>query len=258
MMDGFVVFLRKELREAWRTSRLLVIALIFLAFGLMSPVLAKYTPDLLKSLGGSVQIVIPPPQTADAVDQFLKNVGQNGIFVAILLAMGIVAREKERGTAAFVLTKPVTRLAFLVAKLAGLVATLSVGLVIAGIGDYLYTALLFTPLSVGGFLVSCLLVLLSLLAYATITFLGSTLTPSSLPAAGIGLAAWLLLAIVGTLPNIGDYTPGALLGPARAIALGTAPQHLGQSLLGTCFLIGAAVVLAWLSFRSQELATAAT
>ena len=74
---------RKELREAWRTSRLPVIVLIFFALGLMSPLLAKYTPELLKSLGGSITIVVPPPQTSDAVDQFLKNVGQNGIIIAI-------------------------------------------------------------------------------------------------------------------------------------------------------------------------------
>ncbi len=252
-MDSFVVFLRKELREAWRTSRLPVIVLIFFALGLMSPLLAKYTPELLKSLGGSITIVVPPPQTSDAVDQFLKNVGQNGIIIAILITMGIVAREKERGTAAFVLTKPLSRPAFLAAKLAGLVTTLGIGLAVAAVATYVYTALLFSPLSVGGFIVSTLLLLLSLLAYAAITFLASTLVSSSLPAAGIGLAGWLLFSILSSLPKIGDYTPGGLLAPARAIALGTAPEHLGQSLLGTCALIVVAVALAWLSFRSQEL-----
>lgn len=253
-MDGFVVFLRKEIREAWRTSRLPVIVLIFFVFGLISPLLAKYTPELLKSLGGSITIVVPPPQISDAVDQFLKNVGQNGIIVAILLTMGLVAREKERGTAAFVLTKPLSRSAFLAAKFAGLVTTLGAGLAAAAIAAYIYTALLFSQLSVGGFIVSTLLVLLAVLAYAAITFLASTLVSSSLPAAGIGLAGWLLLSLLGALPKIGDYTPNGLFAPARAIALGTTPDNLGQALLGTCGIIVVAVTLAWLSFRSQELA----
>src|SRR5215813_14212093 len=131
-MDGILVFLRKELREGWRTSRLPVIVLIFFAFGLASPLLAKYTPELVSSLAGPVQIVVPPPQTSDAIDQFLKNVGQNGILVAILLAMGAVAREKERGTAAFVLTKPISRAAFLAAKLGALLVTLGSGVAVAG------------------------------------------------------------------------------------------------------------------------------
>ena len=55
----------------------------------------------------------------DAADQFLKNLGQAGILTAILLAMGSVANEKERGTAALILSKPASRGAFLGAKLVG-------------------------------------------------------------------------------------------------------------------------------------------
>lgn len=254
-MDGFGVFLRKELREAWRTSRLPVIAGIFFIFGVMSPLLAKYTPEILQSVGGSVKIIVPPPQAADAVDQFLKNVGSYGIFAAILLAMGLVAREKERGTAAFVLTKPLSRPAFLSAKLVALLLTLGVGIAVAGITSYAYTAMLFTPTPVAGFLGCCALVLVMLLAYGAITFLASTLMGSALPAAGIGVAAFVLLAILGALPNVGDYTPNGLMAPARALALGTPPPHLAASLLATLALIALSLLLSWLSFRSQEQAS---
>src|SRR5262245_21834866 len=112
-MNGFGVFLRKELREAVRSNRLLVVGVIFILLGILSPLGAKYTPDLLKSLGNGVQIILPAPTVNDAIAQFLKNVGGNGVFIAILLALGVVAREKERGTTAFVLTKPLPRQAFL-------------------------------------------------------------------------------------------------------------------------------------------------
>lgn len=255
-MDGFGVFLKKEIREAARTSRLLVVTVIFVFFGLLSPVTAKYMGDLLQSLGSGVQIVLPPPTVADAMDQFLKNVGQNGIFIAILVTMGIVAREKERGTAAFVLNKPLSRPAFLLAKLAGVGVTLGIGILAAACADYLYTALLFQPLALAGFAFSAALVFLMLMAYAAITFLGSTLTNSPLPAAGIGIAGFVALAILGALPTIGNYTPTALLGPARAIALGQQPRHLTEALVGTLALIFAPSVVAWLSFSRQELATA--
>ena len=49
--------------------------------------------------------------------QFLKNLGQTGILAAILLAMGSVAAEKERGTAACSSPSPLSRGAFLAAKL---------------------------------------------------------------------------------------------------------------------------------------------
>lgn len=255
-MDGFAIFLRKELREAWRTARLPVVIGVFFLFGAISPLTAKYTPELLKMLGSNITIILPPPGAADAVDQFLKNIGGNGVFIAILLAMGVVAREKERGTAAFVLTKPLSRPAFLAAKLAALALTLAVGVAVAGAVAYAYTVLLFGPLPAGGFAAAAALTLLSLIAYAAVTFLGSTLTRSPLAAAGIGLAGLIVFSVLGALPHVGLYMPAALLGPARALALGQQATHLVEALAGTCAVIAAALLGAWLSFRAQELAAA--
>ena len=51
----------------------------------------------------------PTPTAATAVDQLQKNLGQLGALAAIALAMGSVSGELDRGTAALVLTQPVTR-----------------------------------------------------------------------------------------------------------------------------------------------------
>src|SRR5579859_7869669 len=167
-MVGFGVFLRKELREALRSNRLLVVSVVFLLFGIISPVTAKYTPELLKLIGSGqsgVTITFPTPTVADAIAQYLKNVAGTGILVALLLPMGMVAREKERGTAAFALTKPLSREAFLAAKLVALLAMLAAGVILAAIATYFYTALLFKPIAPVGFIACTLLILLSLLVY---------------------------------------------------------------------------------------------
>jgi ABC-2 type transport system permease protein len=257
-MDGFAIFLRKELRESLRTNRLLVVVAIFAILGIISPLTAKYTPELLKSLGtgGSrVTIILPPPTVKDAIAQFIKNVAGTGIFVAVLLPMGLVAREKERGTAAFVLTKPLSRLAFLTAKLVSLGLILTAGVAIGALATYWYTALLFAPTSLAGFIAASLLVLLSLLVYASFTFLGSTLLNAQLPAAGIGLAGWIIVSILGVFPGIEQYTPAGLLDPASQLALGLAPQHLWVSIAASVALLVVLLLLALLSFRRQELVT---
>ncbi len=257
-MDGFAIFLRKELRENLRTNRLLVVVAIFAILGIISPVTAKYTPDLLKSLGASsngITITVPTPTVKDAITQFIKNVAGTGIFVAILLPMGLVAREKERGSAAFVLTKPLSRPAFLTAKLVSLGITLTAGVAIGALATYWYTALLFMPIAVGGFLAATLLTLLSLLVYASFTFLGSTLMSAQLPAAGIGLAAWIVVSILSAFPDIKQYTPAGLLDPASQMALGQTPEHLWVSVAASAALLVAALLGAVLSFRGQELAT---
>src|SRR5947199_10811237 len=126
-MDGFAIFLRKELRESLRTNRLLVVVAIFAILGIISPLTAKYTPELLKFLGtgsSGVTIILSTPTVKDAIAQFIKNVAGTGILIAILLPTGLVARQRERGTVAFVRTKPVTRQALLPAKLPPLGLTL--------------------------------------------------------------------------------------------------------------------------------------
>src|SRR6185312_6705147 len=151
-MNGFAVMLRKELLEAWRSQRFLLVGVVFLLLGIISPVGAKYLPELLKVLGTSqqgVQVIVLTPTVNDAIAQFLKNVAGTGVFVALLLPMGVVAREKEQGTASFVLTKPVSRQAFLVAKALALGVVLTAGVALATIAAYFYTALLFEPVAVG-------------------------------------------------------------------------------------------------------------
>lgn len=255
-MEGFSVFLRKELREAVRSNRLLVVAAVFLVLGIISPLTAKYTPELLKAIGtgqSGVTITFPTPTVADAIAQYLKNVAGTGIFIAILLPMGMVAREKERGTAAFVLTKPISRAAFLGAKLVALLALLGVGVLLAAIVTYIYTAILFEPMAVGGFIGCTILILLSLVIYGLLTFLGSTLVRSQLAAVGIGLAAWVLISLVGISPRAAQFTPAGLLEPASALARGITPDHLLLSVIANIVLGVAVVAIAWLAFRRQEL-----
>jgi ABC-2 type transport system permease protein len=253
-VTGLGSMLRKELLEQWRTRRMLVVAVVFTALGIGSPLLARYTPELVKALAGNqFQIVLPPPSAADAVSQFLKNLGQAGVLSAILLAMGSVAVEKERGTAALLLTKPVSRGAFLMAKLLAIGATLLVGMALGAIGGYYYTAILFEALPPLGWAAMSGLLLLGLIAYASLTFLGSTLTRSSLAAAAIGIGAMVVLAVVSAFPSIGPYTPGGLNTPAAALAVGKDAGVILGPLLVNVAGVFAVFGIAWLAFRRQEL-----
>jgi hypothetical protein len=94
---------------------------------------------------------------------------------------------------------------------------------------------------------------LTLMAWASITFVGSTLTRSSLAAAGLGIVAFIVVGILSIVPTIGSYLPTGLGGPARALALGIpGPDPVGPT-LATVLLIAGAGLVAWLAFRRQEL-----
>jgi ABC-2 type transport system permease protein len=251
-MRGYAVLLIKELSEQWQTRRLPVVAVIFVLIGLGSPVLAKYTPDIVRLAASSIEIHVQTPTIKDAVDQLIKNLGQVGVLTAILLAMGSVAGEKESGTAAFVLVKPVSRLAFLGAKFSGLALTMATAVLLCGFSAFLYTALLFAPLSLPGFGAACVVMLLGLLEIAAITFLGSTLVRSPVPAAGIGVVGLVIAGIVSSLPNVGHFTPFGLNELARALVLQEATNGWVWPVIVNVGFVVVILAVSWLVFRRQE------
>jgi ABC-2 type transport system permease protein len=252
-MSRYGFLLVKEMQEQLRTMRLLVVLAVFGAFGILSPVLAKTMPDVIKAFGGHIQITLPTPTTRDAMEQLVKNVGQMGALIAILVSMGAVATEKERGTAGFLLTKPVGRDAFLLGKVASIAILLGAGATLAGLLAAVYTAVLFEPLPVAGTLASIALLWLSLAVYAAATFLASVVSRSAMVAGGIGFAAFFGAGIVSALPGLGAYTPSGLSTPAVTLALGLPSGDLVGPILVNLLLIVLAIGAAGIAFRGQEL-----
>ena len=256
-MSGLGVLLRKELTEAWRTRRLPVIVVLFLVVGVVSPLTARYLPEILElSLGDELPIPLPVPTAADALGQLQKNLGQLGALAAIALAMGSVAGELDRGTAALVLAQPATRAAFLVAKVVAIAIVLAVGMAAATIVGWIYTAILFEPLPVGGWLAMAVLSWLALMAWAALTFLASAATGSTTAAAGIGFVALVVVNLASVVPALGRLLPSGLSTPAIELATGSSvadPAAALTSVVGTVVLIGAAVLGAQLAFRAREL-----
>lgn len=256
-MTGVRVLVGKEWLESWRTRRLPVVGALFVFVGLSSPLLAKFLPEIIKAAGGDQfpTIDIPNPVMTDAIDQLWKNLAQFGAFAAIILSMGAVSGELDRGTAAFVLSKTATRGAFLSAKVAAIAAVLGLSTLLAvGLG-WFYTAVLFEPPDPAGWIALAVMAWLGLCAWAAITFLASVATGSTAGAAGIGFVALLVLSVVSALPNVSRFVPGGLAEPAIALAAGAPvePSDVVVPIVATIVLIALALALAAVVFRRREL-----
>jgi ABC-2 type transport system permease protein len=251
---NFLTVLRKELLEQWRTYRFLIVAAVMVLFGLISPLLAKLTPELLKSipdLPPGLAATIPVPTLADAVGQYLKNMSQFGILLALLVSMGVVVQEKERGTAAMMLTRQVSRETFVLAKFVGLALSFSAALLFAAIGCWYYTYFLFGRMAWGPWLGLNALMLLVFLVYTAAALLCSTLARTQSAAAGLALGALILIAGVGALPRLNEYLPGRLFGWGGSLILGVNDPSWGAVWvsLGMVVVFLAAAILI---FRRQE------
>lgn len=255
---AFVAAVHKEWLQQWRTKRLLVTLAVFVLFGLTSPLLAYFTPQMLKMVPGAEQFaaLVPTPTAADAMAQYVKNLTQFGFMLAVLLGMGAVAGEKERGTAALVLSKPLPRWAFVLSKFTAQTAGYLLGFAIAALGAFYYTLFLFGPANFGSFMLSNLLLLLWLLVFVAVALLGSTLGGSIGAAAGIGLGGAVVLLLAGSLPQVGPLMPNGLIAWASQIGLGTsgsASAANGGAVAAALTLIVLCLVGALAAFERQEL-----
>jgi ABC-2 type transport system permease protein len=251
----FATILKKELREQWRTSRLLVLVVVLFISGMISPLLAKYTPDLLRSvpdLPAGLADMIPDPTIQDAVGQYVKNVSQFGVLLIVILTMGVISQEKERGTAALTLTHPVQRSALVLAKWLAGMASVTIGLLAGGLGCLFYTTILFELLPMGAFLSLNLLMLIFLGVYLSVALLASALARTQSMAAAGAFGGLAVVLILSSIPRLGTYFPGQLTAWGAELVLGNAEPAwwaLGISLA----IIAVSLTLACWRFEKQEL-----
>lgn len=254
-MSAFRVFLAKERAESLRTWRLPVIGGLLLLFGITSPILAQLMPALVSSMAGAqpgAVITLPPPVAADAYRQFVKSLDQLVVLALVIAAAGAVAGERRAGTAVLVLTKPLSRAGFVVAKLTWQLVVLAASSLAATLLCGALTRVLFRgaalpPLAAA---VAAWLPFAALLLSVTLLF--SVVLPGTGGAVGAGLAFYFLC-LLGTIwPAVAHYTFAGLPGSAMQLAGGGHAPVLwpvATALAGICVATGAAV---W-AFRRQEL-----
>jgi ABC-2 type transport system permease protein len=247
--------LAKEWREAWRTWRVIVFVAVLAVAGLISPVLAYYTPQLFKmipNLPAGFSQMIPEPSVADALSQYVKNVSQFGLLLLVALTAGLVAAEKERGTAAMLFIRPVRRTSAVLSKFTVWTVIVGAALLIAAVLALAYTTILFELMPVGKFFVMNGLLLLSFLPYLSLALLGSALARSQGAAYAYAFVGLFLLIIVGSLPRIGEFTPNYLPAWGAGIVLGQTATAW-PALIVSVVITVMAVAGACLSLERQEL-----
>ena len=213
-MKAFISFTKKEFIESLRVYRLVILAAVFLLLGVMSPLIAKITPEILGGvdLGGGVIITVPEPSAMDSWAQFFSNVGQMGMLALMITFCGIMANELSRGTLINLLTKGLKRHTVIISKFLSASVQWTASYLLCLAVCYAYTEY-FWPESIlsNAFLAFFSLwlfgeFLLSLLVFGGVLFgriVGSLLTC---------FGVIITLSLINIVPSIQKYNPIALAG----------------------------------------------
>ena len=256
-MKAFFAFFKKELLESIRSGKLIFLAILFFAFGVMNPAIAKLTPWMLEimadELAGSGMTVTEV--TVDALTswtQFFKNIPM-ALIAFVLMYGGIFTREYESGTLLLMLTKGLARYKVLLSKAMLLFSLWTLGYFLCFGVTYGYNAYFWDnsiakslmPAVVNQWLfgvwVICLAVFFSAFAKSSATVL-----------LGVGagaLAAYLL----SLLPKVKPYSPASLMNSAGLLVGAESAGDYWEAVTVTAVLCLALIAASIPLFNKKEI-----
>jgi ABC-2 type transport system permease protein len=254
-MNGYSAFLRKEFLEQGRTYKLLIMLIAFTLFGMMSPLLARFIPDILTLMGTEgITFTVPEPTYMDAYVQLFKNVTQMGIIVLLLVFAGSMSQELSKGTLVNILAKGLPRTAVVLSKYTANLVLWTVSLALSAAVHYGYTLYLFGSHPTTHLLFSLLCLWLFGAFLLAVIMLAGTLFKggySGLLATAAVLGILLLLSI---LPGSARWNPVALVSISTGLLDGSLRT---ADILGAFWISAGATVLclagAVLVFRKRQL-----
>ena len=191
---GFRNLFRNENDLRWGRRRWLAPALIWIA------ILNGFV--LLVALANAQDGSMSPAAIASDCAQVFVSIGALATAIGVVVgAQGSIVREKQLGTAAWVLSKPVSRRAFILAKLLSHgMSFLSLSLILPTLVYYAQSLILWRQLPAAlPFWSAWLLVALHLVFYVALTLMVGTLFNARGPVSGIGLG-FLFAGLI--LPNV--------------------------------------------------------
>jgi ABC-2 type transport system permease protein len=212
-VSGLRAFLGKEMRETVKTWRLWVLPGILVFLGLSTPILAAATPGILemsaKSTPGAV-VKFPPAQARDSYLQFVGNLDQMVLIALVITGAALIAGERKSGTMVLMLTKPLSRAGFVIAKIVTQIGLVTVA---TAIGTALCVTLTVAIFDTGWISQALAGIALWLLFAAMMTALMALLSAwlgGQAAAAGAGIGAYVLFMVLSGFPITRDHTPAGL------------------------------------------------
>jgi len=248
-MRGYIAFVKKEFMENTRTFKLLILLAVFFIFGMMGPIMAKLTPEILKSIDmQGMQFTIPEPTALDSYMQFFKNIGQMGLLILVLIFGGTLTSEYTKGTLINVLTKGLSRKSVIFAKYTVASILWTLGLLLSILTTYGYTVYLFPNEKVYNIVqsVGCLWIY-GLFLLAVIIF-ASTLVENSYSCLLVTALIVIVLFTINIIPAVVPFNP-VLLSSDNVSMLtqnydfSDVIKSLSVTLVAIIALIGSAVVM---------------
>ncbi len=244
---------RLEVLRMVRTHRWMMVVGVYLLFGLLGPVTARYMGEIIRRFGGGVEVVLADPTPVDGVLQFVSNASQLGLLAVIVVAAGALAVDARPEAAAFLRARVAEPWRLLAPRYTVVTATTVLALVIGTVAMWAVTAVLLGSLPPGAIVIGTVFgaVYVAFAVAMVAAVAGFTRSVIATVFTAVGVA--ILLPVFGLFPSVNRFLPSRLINAVVEMSAGAPFSDYVPALLVATFVTPALLWLAARRLAAREL-----
>lgn len=254
-MRGFQAFTKKEIRENTRNYRFFILGIVFAVVGLLSPLSARFLPELMENLiDENITIILAEPTYIDSWLQFFSNMTQMGLVAFVLVFSSILAKEYDKGTLVHMVTKGLPRLTIYYSKFVVMLVSWTVFYWMSFAITLGYTFYYFPEGNTEGlFLATGALYLFGVMLIAILISSAAFFSSVFAPLLTVGVFVTALF-ILNLFPTVAEWSPVQLASRNVEWLINTGGDtELYQSLFVTSLVMLASLIIGSLAFKRKAL-----
>ena len=219
-MSTFKAYFKKEVIEAIRSYRYIIIAVVLIFFAIADPIMLKLLPTILKSQTKMDLSSIMVINKELALQNYIKDLFQLCNIVIVLVISGTIGKEIKEGKLIFPYSKGSSPAGIVLAKALHYILYISIITFIGFSINYLYVNILFENGGVGftQVLVSSTCVVLFFLFNISLTMVFSCLIKKDIVAGIIVLFLSYFSMVLKSVKGIYEYLPVNLIDIANSFS----------------------------------------
>lgn len=248
---------RLEWMRLARTKRWIALVGVYVFFGLLGPLTARYLGEIVNFAGGELEgatIEFPPPVASDGMAQYVSNALQIGTLVAVVVAAGALAFDAIPEMGVFLRTRVPDVKDILAPRLIVTLIAVIGSFVLGGLAAWYETWALIGGLDASDVIAGLVFGSLFLVFVVALVAAVAGRTSSVLGTVMISIVVLLILPIFGIADAVGRWLPSHLGSALAALPAGTTDvtDYLPSTAV-TLVVSGALLFLAVRFAESREL-----
>ena len=238
-----------EWLRLFRTKRIIGLIGVYVFFGLLGPLTAKYMEQILENFGGGVTIVVPEPIAADGITSYIANAAQIGLLVSVGIAAAALAFDAKPQMGIFLRTRVGQVRDILVPRFVVITAAVIASFALGSIAALYESVVLIGSLSISGWALGTVMGSLYLVFAMAVVAAVSAKANSVLFTVMIAVGILLALPLISIAPDIAEWLPSHLVGAVDGLVR---DGSIGDYVPAVTVTVLLTAGLLWLAVRWTE------